>query len=373
MASATFSNASTASFSNDNAESHFLGQTDDGWSSAQANSRDTLHLSILDPTWLQQYPEDKQEEVFFRSILPVLVTRVDDIRPTWDRTTLGPIRLPKDTWIQLFEQKRFNLQLALRTYNTAPLACHEALTRYVVLERAKIMYERMWMRRAEFCLLGLSYICIEDNRQRSIEEESRETAECIDALRLCQVSGSIQFLTSCEMEAKAVLNVPHIPRDIENWLQRLAPTGHIPKDLWLVEHVRQNMPIFLNMKAEFEERLDSKHPASLRCSSRVLQITILGQTSTDSSWWKGKDSSKWKGEAVRHEVWNFYSQGPSEVCIDPHLKSSARWATLASNIKSFCFQAGSTNRYYDPLKNLASLLAHTSHQSTHAANLRLYV
>jgi hypothetical protein len=119
---------------------------------------DEKHIMMLDPRWLKQFKEEEQKEAFFHDILPILTLRFDKGNPYKER-----VKAMKDrgnNWKYLFLPRGFDMKKALEEYedeSSTPLEQLLKLHDFVVIERTKVMYEKLWVRCSEAYFLGLAH------------------------------------------------------------------------------------------------------------------------------------------------------------------------------------------------------------------------
>lgn len=143
-------------------------------------------IMILDPSWLSQYGPCEQENAFYRSVLPILAMRMDpDCRPEslpgWEgQTSLLGVKF--DDWTLSFTSFNFSMEKTMQTYKKAPVEFITMLTRFIIMERAKAMYEKLWTQCSEFYLLGLVFHRL-SSYSHGMLKESSSALQCLPRLQ----------------------------------------------------------------------------------------------------------------------------------------------------------------------------------------------
>ena len=119
---------------------------------------DQEDLTRLNPSWLESFKEEEQLGLFFREVLPILTLRVNQDHYIPPSISPGHIlKRPKDRGLEAFTSIDFDVMKALQNYESAPMQYLGRLQRFVVIERARVMFDKLWERCPEFYLLGLAY------------------------------------------------------------------------------------------------------------------------------------------------------------------------------------------------------------------------
>lgn len=123
-----------------------------------AEHDDQEDLTRLNPSWLELFKEEEQLDHFFRDVLPILTLKVNQDHYVPPSISPGHIlKSPKDRGLEAFTSIDFDVKKALQNYESAPMQYLGRLQRFVVIERARIMFDKLWERCPEFYLLGLAY------------------------------------------------------------------------------------------------------------------------------------------------------------------------------------------------------------------------
>lgn len=149
------------------------------------NRQDISHLEVLDPEWLLQFDSEKQKDAFFWSILPILAARVGDEQPSWSYVTPTRLQLSADITHGI-SGPDFNLDEAMKEYKDNPIQLLNNLTNLIILERARTMYEKIWMRCSEFCLVGLAYFAMKQDRH--VEAGHQEQVGAVNSVEASRAS-----------------------------------------------------------------------------------------------------------------------------------------------------------------------------------------
>jgi hypothetical protein len=130
-----------------------------------AEHDDQEAIMRLSPIWLQQFDPKEKMNHFFYEVLPILTLRVnqDHLVPT-SMPQEPALKAPKDRGLEKFKSLDFDVQKALLDYDSAPMQYLGRLFRFVSLERARIMFDKLWARCPEFYLLGLAYHQLSDSK-----------------------------------------------------------------------------------------------------------------------------------------------------------------------------------------------------------------
>jgi hypothetical protein len=116
---------------------------------------DERHIMMLDLGWLTQFKEEERKEKLFHCILPILTLRFDKDNPYKDR--VKPMEDRGGNWKSLFLYKDFDVDKSLKEYKVeTALEQLINLHNFIVIERAKVMYEKLWVWCAE-AYLGLAH------------------------------------------------------------------------------------------------------------------------------------------------------------------------------------------------------------------------
>ncbi|KAE8440518.1 hypothetical protein EG329_007400 [Mollisiaceae sp. DMI_Dod_QoI] len=123
-------------------------------------SRKTLDeqdLMMLDPSWLEKFPEGLRQEMFFRSVLPILTLKIDQYSDEEQPPLPNPLVLPVYDWVSMFSSPIFDVTKAMEEFNKDRLKHATYLARFLNLEWARLMHQKLWIKCGECFLLGLAY------------------------------------------------------------------------------------------------------------------------------------------------------------------------------------------------------------------------
>ncbi|KUJ09649.1 uncharacterized protein LY89DRAFT_675817 [Mollisia scopiformis] len=331
-------------------------------------SDNELDLMVLDPAWLEQYPSHKHEDVFFRSILPRLVQRVAECTPQWKFTT-EPLTLPANSWTRAFHEKSFDAEKAFAEYNESRVSHLASLHEYMILERAKVMCERLWAQCREFFLLGLAFHSMGpmgDSKEMKLDmaaSEYKSCGEAMHAIRLAKDQSiySQEFVKLCEEQISSSSNF-WSGLYSENTEPSYA-TGNFsnPEDT-IVEHVQKWTKVFVAATNEYRTKRHIDQWVNTSCFGRWNQITALGIKQG-----KMKD---WPGKEVMTNVWSTYRDGPLDTAVSYSDPKAVGWVILSTNVRSLCSRAGSTEIVCDPIQNIANLRQQIGREMVYAAGLQ---
>ncbi len=121
-------------------------------------SRKTLDeqdLMMLDPSWLEKFPEGLRQEMFFRSVLPILTLKIDQYSDEEQPPLPNPLVLPVYDWVSMFSSPIFDVTKAMEEFNKDRLKHATYLARFLNLEWARLMHQKLWIKCGECFLLGL--------------------------------------------------------------------------------------------------------------------------------------------------------------------------------------------------------------------------
>lgn len=120
---------------------------------------DAVHLFQLDPKWLNEFPVEQQRSVFLDRVLPLLALQVNhNVCQMNEHKSLQPILLPTNEWISRFQETTCSNIPHNFIPQTEKISAEQirALYDFLVLERAKVMFEKLWSVCEEWFLLGLA-------------------------------------------------------------------------------------------------------------------------------------------------------------------------------------------------------------------------
>lgn len=190
----------TVPASNDNEESW---DVDFGSYDIKQQNIKKMHLALnlleLDPAWLQQFPEQNREKLFFKRVLPLLALRVNELTCELDRR-ITVLECPSNEWIDKVTEHTFTPENFLDIFSASASEKLTALYRYLILERAKVMYEKLWRECEEWCLLGFAFSCPIESRYSRWDMEPSSLGE-VDLAKLadssyCDVLREVQRIMS---------------------------------------------------------------------------------------------------------------------------------------------------------------------------------
>ena len=177
----------------------------DVWGSDGMKALDEKHITMLDPIWLNQFEEEQQKEAFFHSILPILTLRFDEDNPYKDRVKV--IEAREHNWESIFLSKDFNVDEPLAEYKKDPWTFLKQLHYFAVIQRAKAMYEKLWVRCAEAFFLGLAHYMMHQkmplgsNGGGVFENGKKEIVMATDTVEDLLTSAEIAIIRAWEAEA----------------------------------------------------------------------------------------------------------------------------------------------------------------------------
>ena len=98
----------------------------------------------LSPAWLLQFDPEEQMNHFLYDVLPILTLRVDRDHHVPTSMPQEPgLKTPKDRELETFKSLDFDVQKALLDYDPTPMQYLGRLFRFVSLERARIMFDKL--------------------------------------------------------------------------------------------------------------------------------------------------------------------------------------------------------------------------------------
>lgn len=246
---------------------------------------------MLDPEWMKDSCPEVKREAFFHGILPILTLRFDENNPY--KSDIKPFKPRDDPWASTFFGSDFNPNKLLDAFKGDPGAVLEGLYDFVVLERAKVMYEKLWVMCSEAYFIGLAiFKCHRPGRdgirRGNLKQRRKELQGALASIKNRADPYILNFLNAYYKEVK--LDIDAIP----------TPTTENS----LSSNLREVSSTFLKLKQRFERgEIPLKTPTFL-CDRFVQITTLLGGHS---------DQANWKGHAIMDDVWRTYQEGPFGV------------------------------------------------------------
>jgi hypothetical protein len=130
---------------------------------------------MLDPSWLKQFPKDRRQEMFFRSVLPILTLKV------YQTPRKANLIACDNHWAETFASPQFDVSKALHEFNKDRLQNATSLSQYLILKWARLMHQKLWTRCGECYLLGLAYKSWQQTAERDPGSySSMSRMHCLD-------------------------------------------------------------------------------------------------------------------------------------------------------------------------------------------------